>query len=472
MDTSAAFSTPIPPGPKGTILMGNLPELGRDPLGFLSWMARDYGDLVALRFGPKPVVLVSHPNDVETVLVTQRRAFTKPWMIQTDGPQPGTAVPGSEDDVWQRPHLAQAAFGRAQLAAYGEVMVATAEQTLATWRDGETRDVLPEMMRLTLTIVGQTLFGVDLRDEADQMNAALTLVMDGFGARLEKLFLLPEWIPTSGNRRWRRGLRQLERIMAEVLLKQRTSGAATGTMMAMLAATESTAALIAPQRVRDEALTFLLAGHETVALALTWIWCLLAQHPAVEAKLLAEVDTVLGGRLPTAADRPRLTYAERVVLEGMRLYPPLWVMGRLAVENCELPPYRIKQGTIVLLSPWVTHRDGRFFQAPDAFDPDRWAHGLAKRLPRFAYFPFGGGTRGCIGSGFAMTETVLLLATIAQRYRLRLPPDQSVRPRASITLRPAGGLPMTLHRRCPVSTHEPSPPSAGTAPIAGTDRRS
>jgi cytochrome P450 len=437
----------FPAGPRGQILLGNLPELMRDRTGFLLSCARDHGDFVPLRFGPRRAVFINHPDAIAAVLVAGSRTFGKPYILRTDRFRFGDARLGSEGDFWRQQRVAEPSFHRDRLAAYAETMIAATERMLDSWRDGETRDILPEMMRLALQIVGETLFGTDLTDEAERVGSSLATMMDEFVSRLGLLFLVPERLPTPGNLRLRRARRQLVATMDGVVARRRASGEDRGDLLGLLLRAANGAGAAADQQIRNQAMTFFLAGHETTALALTWTWYLLSQHPAVEANLLAELDAVLGGHPPTPADLPRLVYTEWIVKEALRLYPPIWAMGRIALDDANLGGHPISRGTVILLSQWAMHRDPRWFDAPERFDPDRWADGFAKRLPRYAYFPFGGGPRGCIGSRFAMMEAVLILATVAQRFRLTLAPGHPVVPLASITLRPQHGLQMILHRR-------------------------
>jgi cytochrome P450 len=385
------------------------------------------------------------------VLVARSATFVKPYVLRTDRVRFGDDRSGDEADFWRRQTLAQPAFHQRRMPAYGAAMVAATRRMLHGWQDGETRDVLDDMMRLTLEIAADTLFGADLADEADGVADALRVVMDGFVPRLGTLFLVPEWLPTPGNRRLRRASRHLDETIDAVIAKARPGAAARDDLLSLLLRSGDGPTGLTDRQVRQQATTFFLAGHETTALALTWAWCLLAHHPHAEAHLVAELNAALGGRLPTAADVRRLPYAEGVVREAMRLYPPLWAMGRIARRETELRGHRVPAGTVVIVSQWVMHRDPRFFGDPERFDPARWTDGLAKRLPRYAYFPFGGGPRGCIGSRFALLEAVLLLATIAQAFRLTLAPGHPVVPSPSITLRPAHGVRAAIRRRPPTT---------------------
>jgi cytochrome P450 len=430
-------------------LRGHLPDLMRDRTGFLHRCAREYGDVVPLRFGPRRAVLVSDPSAIADVFVDRSRNFVKPYILRTDRLRVGDTRLGDEGDFWRRQRLAQPAFHRSKLEGYGEAMVAATEQMLDRWQDGESRDMLVEMNRLTLQIAADTLFGADLADEAEGVGAALQAVMDGFIPRLGALFLVPDWLPTPGNRRLRQALRELDGTMDGIVARRRASGEDRGDLMSLLlrAADEG---VLTTRQVREHAMTYLLAGHETTALVLSWAWYLLGTHPRMAAKLAAEADAVLNGRSAATADVPRLEYAERVALEAMRLYPPIWAMARVALRDDELGGYAIRGGTVVIVSPWVMHRDPRYYSEPESFEPDRWADGAEKRLPRYAFFPFGGGPRGCIGSRFALQEAVLLLATMARRFRLTVVPGHEVVPVPSITLRPANGVRMVVHARSSV----------------------
>ncbi len=439
-----------PPGPPARPLVGHLPELRRDRLGFYTACARRYGDIVALRFGPRPAVLLSHPDHVQTVLVTQHRAVIKHFAWRLNRPIFGEGLLTSEGETWRRQRrLVQPAFHRHRITAYGAEMVAATERLLAGWGDGETRDIHAEMMRLTLTIVTRTLFGAEVAGEEDAIGQDVAVLLAGFIARVGSPLPLPLWLPTPANRRIRAALRRIDALVYRFIGARRRAGGAGDDLLSLLLAArdEGDGQGMSERHLRDEVLTLFLAGHETTAVALSWTWHLLAQHPGVEERLLAELHDVLGGRPPTVDDLPRLPYCEVVITEAMGLYPPAWIVGREALRDLTIGGYRLPAGTTLLMSQWVIHRDERFYEAPADFRPERWLAGLAERLPAGAYFPFGGGPRRCLGSGFAMTEAVLLLATIAPRFRLASVPDRSVVPQPLVTLRPRDGLLMTLHQR-------------------------
>jgi cytochrome P450 len=444
-------ATVVPPGPKGYLFLGSLPDFRRDMLGFFARCAWKYGDCVAFRLGWKPCLFINHPDLIEQVLVTDHRRFTKrTFALRLLVPMLGNGLLTSEGDFWLRQRrLAQPAFHPSRIAAYSNIMVSHTERLLARWRDGETRDVHAEMMSLALGIVAKTLFDAEVGEDVRVVGEALDRMMAYFSSRFEGFFPMPPSFPTPANLRLRRAVWRLNEIVYRIIQERRTSGADRGDLLSMLlhAQDEGDGSQMTDQQLRDEFVTLFLAGHETTANALSWTWYLLAQHPEVEAKLAAELHAVLGGRSPTLADLPRLAYTERVVLESMRLFPPVWGFGREALEEVELGGYRIAPGTTVMMLQWTMHRHPRYFDNPDAFEPDRWADGLAKRLPKYAYFPFGGGPRICIGNSFAMMEAVLVLATLAQQFRFTLVPGQRVIPWPSITLRPKGGIRTVLARR-------------------------
>jgi cytochrome P450 len=446
---------PWPPGPKGSFFFGHVADFRRDPLGLFTRCAREYGDFVPLRFGPQLVIHVADPDAIESVLVTHRRQFIKSVAVRALRPVAGNGLFLSEGEFWLRQRrLLQPAFHRERMGAYGETMVHAAERLLATWPPGEVRDVHQEMTRLTMEIVAKTLFDADVQTEAAEVGAAITEALAALNTRLGSLWLLvPDRVPTPSSRRLRRAVRRLDalvyRMIAERRAEQDAGAPDRGDLLSLLLAARDAddGSQMTDLQVRDEAMTLFLAGHETTATTLAWAWYLLAQHPEVEAKVVAEVQAVLGGTAPTAAHLPQLRYTESVVTETFRLYPPVIALGREAVEDCVVGDFLVKKGTALIMSPWVMQRDPRYFAEPDRFWPERWSDGLAQRLPRFAYFPFGGGPRLCIGQGFAMMEATLVLATVLQQTRLRLVPGQAITPVVAPTLRPVPGPRMVREER-------------------------
>ncbi len=447
----------LPPGPPAS-RAGSFKNYSRDPLSFLTAISREYGDIVTMSFYRFRVYYVSHPDYIEEVLVNQARKFIKGRILRANKGLFGNGLLTSEGDFWLRQRrLAQPAFHRARIAAYGETMVRFTERLTAGWRDGETRDIHAEMMRLTLQIVAKTLFDAEVDGDAQQVGHALKAIME-FNSDFRRLILTPSWLPTLRNIRAALAIRRLNKIIYRIIDQRRAAGRDAGDLLSMLLhAQDEDGSRMTNRQLRDEVITLFLAGHETTALALSWTWWLLAQNPQAEAKLHAELDAVLTGRSPTLEDLPKLRYTDHVISESMRLYPPAWGMARLAIEDAEIGGYRIPKGSGVSLSQWVVHRDPRWFEAPEEFRPERWEGDLLKRLPRFAYFPFGGGPRQCIGNTFALMEAGLLLATIAQKFCVRLVPDQKVEPVASITLRPRHGIHVTLEARQPARANAAAP---------------
>lgn len=437
-------------GPQGRRLLGSLGDFHRDQLGFYVSCAQ-YGDVVPVRFGPRRVLLLYHPDAIEEVLVTRSRDFVKSPGVRVMRLLLGDGLLLSEGDFWLRQRrLVQPAFHRQRVAAYGEVMTAYATRRLADWKEGDVLDVHDEMMSLTQAIVAKTLFDAEVSDEAHEVGTASHVLMQYFGARLGSLLsLLPSWVPTPATVRARRAVRRLDRVVYRMIASRRRNAEDRGDLLSILLQAQDAddGTGMTDRQVRDEVMTLFMAGHETTAVALSWTWYLLAQHPEVDGRLAEELRTVVGARAPTAADLPRLPYTEMVVTEAMRLYPPAYGIGREAAKSTEVAGHPLAAGVIVILPTWVVQRDPRWFEEPEAFRPERWQGDRARRLPRYAYFPFGGGPRQCIGNGFAMMEACLLLAAIAQRFRLTLVPGQRVTPTPYVTLRPEPGIRMLLARR-------------------------
>jgi len=441
-----------PPGPKGHLLVGVLPEFRKDPAGFLEKMARGYGDVVYIPLGRQHIYCVSHPEAVRDVLVTHQNKFKKSRMLERARVLLGDGLLTSEGGHHRRQRrLVQPAFHRDRLAGYGAVMVDRAALVRDQWQSGQSFDVLQEMMRLTLAIVAQTLFSTEVDSEADEIGTALTEVFSLFEIILMPFSEILEKLPLPAVRRFKRARKRLDETIYRLIAERRASGVDAGDLLSMLLMArieedEEGSGGMSDEQVRDEALTLFLAGHETTADALTWAWYLLSQNPEAEAAFHAELDRVLAGRLPSFDDLPQLRYTEAVFAEALRLYPPAWGIGRRALEDYQVGDFAIPARSVVLLSPYVVHRDPRWFPEPLAFRPERWLAEDSAR-PKFAYFPFGGGARVCIGERFAWMEGTLLLAVIGQRWRLRLEAGHRVETHARITLRPKFGLRMIAERR-------------------------
>ena len=437
-----------PPGPEPHFLIGNFP-LGRpDPLAVFTGWAREFGDIFYYRAGWIHVYFLNSPELIESVLVTNQQNFRKDRVIQNSRWFLGQGLLTSEGGEWLRQRrLSQPAFHRERLALYARIINGCAEEMLDSWKDGENRDVHQEMMQLTLRVVAKVLFSVDVKNESKEVAAALNLLMKhSSGARM----LLPPWVrylPLPFLIRVRRAVRQLDEVVYRIIRERRRSENDNGDLLSMLmSARDEDGSRMTDRQLRDEVMTFLLAGHETTALSLSWAWYLLSENPEAENKLHHELARVLDGKNPSFEDLPRLCYTEAVVKESVRLYPPAWSLARTAAEDFEIGGYLVPAGSNVVMSQWIMHRDPRFFPSPEQFDPGRWFEEHTQRLPRFAYFPFGGGPRYCVGASFAMMEATLLLAAIAQRFRLRMVPGHKVVPVPSITLRPKYGIKMSLHQ--------------------------
>ncbi|WP_224248810.1 cytochrome P450 [Hyalangium gracile] len=442
-------------GPSGHLLSGVLPEVRRDVLGFLLETARRHGDVARYRLGPLTSFLVSHPDGVRQVLQDNVANYTKDHLSYTTARWVvGNGLLTSQGTFWLRQRrLAQPAFHRQRIAAMAGQMVRATTFMLESWEPhavrGEPLGMMAEMMRLTFRIVGEALFGTDLGPQAETVSRAFTELSEQVTTRFRSFRVLPPVLPFGEDRAFRVARRELDETVFRIISERRRKKGDTGDLlsMLMLARDEETGARMDDQQLRDEILTMLVAGHETTATTLGWIWALLAKHPRVEARLHEELDAVLGGRLPTVEDVPRLTYTRMVVDEALRLYPPAYVFSRKVVRDDVVCGFHIPGGSSVDLSPWVTHRHPEIWEQPEEFLPERFEPERAAQRPRYAYFPFSGGPRQCIGNSFALMEAQLIVATVAQRFRPRLAPDYTLVPEPLITLRPGGGLPMHLERR-------------------------
>jgi cytochrome P450 len=432
-----------PAGPKGPFMVGTLLKFNRDPLNFLLRCRREYGDIAYLNGFGMQIYLLNHPDMIESVLVKNYRNCTKDRRRRLGSIRQifGNGLLTSEGEFWRNQRrMVQPAFHRERIAAYGDAMVACTERMIADWEPGETRDIHRDMMELTLDIMGKTLFSADTSEKSQEVGAAIDVIAHYFSS--QSVYLRPlGFLPTPGRLRCERAISRLDTVIHDIIRKRRDERREHHDLLAMLMQTEDEDGNhMSDQQLRDEVMTFFLAGHETTALALSWTWFLLAQHPEIESRLKAELKNVLNGRSPNFADLQHLRYTEMIVKESMRLYPPAWLISREAKRDLEINGYPIRKGAQVLMSQWVMHRDPRYFDRPDKFDPERWASEQIKALPKFAYFPFGGGPRLCIGNSYAMMEAVLILATAAQRFHMTLAPDQNITPLPSITLRPKNGV--------------------------------
>jgi cytochrome P450 len=452
---------------------GSFGEFLRDPLGFQLRARERFGDVFRFRLGPLLLHFVYHPDHVRRVLHDRQKNYLRGWHYRLLRRLLGDNLVVSEGDYWLRQRrLAQPAFQRQRLAGYVAVMADATSRMLARWAEaaaaGKAIDVAAEMSRLALAIAGRTLFDRDVSQEADAVGQALAVALRYLEQRFNHpLTSLPVWVPTAANRRFREAVHTLNRIVLALIQERRREGRDHGDLLSMLlhARDEETGATMTDDQLRSEALTFFVAGHETTAAALTWTWYLLGSRPPVRQRLRAEAETVLGDRLPTSEDVPRLLGTRMVIEEAMRLYPPIWAVARQAVHDDEIGGFRIPARSTVLLSAFVTHRHPGVWEDPEAFDPDRFTPERVARRSKYAYFPFLAGPHQCIGNEFALLEMRLIVAMVLRQFDLELLPDLAISPKASLALRPSGPVRMALRPvERPGGRLSPPGPSLTAAP--------
>lgn len=409
----------------------------------------EYGDMAQLNTPFLRFFVAHSPDAIQECLVAKHRSFKKDRYYDFLRLILGNGLLTSEDDFHlKQRRMIQPAFHKERINGYAEAMVRYSEATRAGWKDGQAVNMASEMMALALAIVGKTLFGSEVGSEAAMVAEALDHMMPLDNRVVGPMGSLIIRLPLPSHRCFFKSLAGIDALLYRIIAEHRAKGD-TGDLMSMLLAAqdEDDGHRMNDQQVRDEAITLFLAGHETTAIAMTWMWYLLSQHPEIEARLHEELDRVLAGRAPAPEDYARLDYTRRVFQESMRLFPPAYMIGREALEDTSLDGYRIPKGAIVLMSPYLTQRDARNFPGPERFDPDRWLPENSAGRHKFAYFPFGGGRRLCIGEPFAWMEGVLVMATLCQQWRATLDPTHKIGFDLYVTLRPKGGMPMTLHRR-------------------------
>ena len=448
----------LPPGPRGWPLVGVALEMRKRGLDVLTQAAREYGDIVRipLAFGQSRI-LVSHPDLIEQILVLQHNKFHKTALARAATEKIlGNGLVNSEDEFWRRQRrLIQPAFQKSRVNEYAATMIEHALAHASKWQDGEEREMSGEMSRLACGIAVKTLFGLDVGPEADRVGENLAFLMRYQMDRVRSPLRLPENFPTRKQRRALAAFGFLESLVYRIIEERRKrSDGGNDLLSRLIAAMDEDGSQMTPKQLRDETMTLFLAGHETTALTLAWTWHLLAQNPSAEASLGEELFRVLGSRAASPEDLESLPYLDAVIRETLRLYPPAYIVGRMAMEPFDLGGYFFPAGTTVLMSQWIVHRDPRFFAEPDVFRPERWLDGLATRLASHAYFPFGGGPRRCIGQGFAMMEAALVIATLARRFHFELSPGQTIAPDPLITLRPHDGIRMRIHRHAEAARRE------------------
>lgn len=433
-----------PPGPQNLPVVGATPYYARDPFRFMSALRDAYGDVATFRLGRQQTFMVTRPETIERVLVRESDVFGKP-KFQTDAMEEllGTGLLLSEGEFWREMRqLTQPAFAPGRIAGLVGMMAERAGGRIARWRPGEVRDVETEMARIAVDVIVDAMLGTELSDARIRR---VQESLEPLGRRFEpdaKRALLPDWLPTPEDRRYRNAVGELEDVIADIVAeRQRADGDSDDLLAILLRARHD--GQIDDDQIRDEAMTMLLAGHDTTALSLTYAWYLLSGHPEAERKLHDELDETLDGP-PTIGDVRELEYARWIINESMRLYPPVYALFRQAGRDVELLGHDVPAGSLVMLPQWAVHRDPRYFDDPESFQPERWE---SPDHPSFAYFPFGAGPRSCIGKRFSLIEATAVLAVIASRYRLRRIDDRPLDLHGSLTMHPADGMKMRVEER-------------------------
>lgn len=442
-------TTQLPPRPRGHRFIGLLPGK-RDWTQCLGEIQRECGDVAYFKYLGQPACLISHPDLLADVLIVNAQTYTKSNVLRT---LLGDGLVTSEGELWRRQrNLLLPVFSRERLPDYARIMTHHIDRMMSQWRDGEVRDIYQDMTALALNIAAEVFLGTCLGEETATLQHALEIVFDEYIVQANQAFLIPDWLPTPSNLRFRRAAQTILRIVDKIIADRRAEIAqgepAKRDLLGVLLEAQRRGFPVSDQLVKDEAVTFLLGGHETTANALAWTWHLLGEHPEIEARMAQHLDLQLYGRPVRFEDLPRLPYVEQVVKESMRLFPAAWYCTRKAARDVEIGGYLVPAGTTVVMNMWGLHRDARFYPDPDSFRPERWTEKFADDLPKFAYLPFGAGPRMCIGSIFAKTEAVLAVAAIAQRFQVQAVPNSSVTPVAATTLRPGrGGVRVILRER-------------------------
>lgn len=440
--------TKLPPGPKTKIPLGHLFPFQRDSLGFLKKIADEHGDIVHFKVGPIRVVLLNHPDYIKEVLSTQNSNFVKGRPLKMAKELIGEGLLTSEGEFHKRQsRIIQPAFHRKMLESYAPAMTDCTVSLMNGWKDGTRVDMFEEMIRMSTAISGKTLFNVDTEHETPEINQALNDVMSLFG-RISLPF--SEWLfklPLRSTRKFYSAKARLDGTIHRIIAERRQSKLEHEDLLSLLLQAQETEEGMSDQQIRDEALTLFLTAFDTTSIALTWAWYLLSQNPEAETKLHEELDQVLQGRIPRVEDLPQLKYTRMVLGESMRIYPPIYLITRQALADFEIGPYVVPADAIVLISPYLIHHDARFHQHPEAFDPYAWEEHAQGISSKYEYFPFSRGPRACIGEPYAWLEGVLVLATIAQSWRLKLVPGHPVELLQLINLRPKYGMMMELERR-------------------------
>lgn len=429
----------MPPSPFGLPFVGHTFWFARDPLGFATRCAREHGDVVSYQYAGQSAIQLNHPDYVRHVLVEHNDNYRKGDFMRQELEVIGDGLLTSEGELWRKQRGAiQPIFHPDRIATYGQTMVEFSEDLVDNWKPGVPMALEEELMKLTFSIATDVLFNVDIRNDAGRIREAMATIMDNHRRSRRLPVSLPDWVPTPHHNRYQEAVSTFDNIVADIIDDHREAADSSDDVVSKLLAAEEG---MSDRQIRDEVLTLMLAGHETTSLALTYTSHLMATHPRVENRLVDELDSVLGGDAPTVEDLPDLEYTEQVITEALRLYPPVYMLVREPIEDDEIDGYDIPSGSLISMFQWVIHRDPRFYDDPESFRPERWADVDKTDRHPFAYFPFGGGPRRCLGDRFGMMEAQLLLATIAQQYRLE-PVSETLSVSPDISLRPDGSVEM------------------------------
>ncbi len=447
------MTTVFPPGPPRRYPGQQFLLFRRNPLRYIYDLTQRYGDVASFPSGDRTTVVLNHPDDICDVLVTHQRVFRKSPAFLRAKVVLGQGLLTSDGAFHLRQRrLIQPAFHRQRIMGYAQTMIDYAVRVRERWQPGAALELHHEMMALTLAIVAKTLFDADVENDADDIGSAMDVLVGAFDRLILPFADLINAVPTPRNRRFMRERDRLDALIYRIINERRQSGRDHGDLLSMLIMAqddEDNGARMTDEQVRDEAMTLFLAGHETTANALTWTFYLLAQNPAVAERFYAELDRVLAGRIPTPEDYAQLPYTRMVLSEALRMYPPAWIVSRQASEPYTVRGYTLPANAVVLMSQFATHHDERWFPEPFRFDPERWTPAAQAQRPKFSFYPFGAGSRVCIGEQFAWMEGVLLLATLGQRWLLRLVPGHPIQLQPLVTLRPRYGIKMIAERRAP-----------------------
>lgn len=438
-------------GPSGKWLTGHVKDFQRDPLGFLTFLSTEYKDLAKIRFGPRRVYVVSNPDLIKEILVTKQKSFVKSQDLQILKDVVGEGLLTSEKKVHiQQRRMIQPSFQHAHISKYAQDMIDTTNQCLSNWEHGAEVVITDEMMNITLGIIAKTMFSMEFEEGVSKIGEPMDTYMKLAVKRMRSLYPLPLWVPIKANRTYKQSIKSLDEVISSIIDKRRKEGSISQDLLGVLlqARDEKSGAKMTDDQLKDELMTIFLAGHETTANALSWTLYLLTQHPEKQQKLHDEIESVIGDTPVTPEHYQKLPFTQNVVSEALRMYPPAYVIGRRADEDLNVGEYHFKKGDMIMMSQYGVHRREEYFKNPEQFIPERFENNFIKTIPTFAYFPFGGGPRVCIGNHFAIMESVLVLACIAKRFKWKLASNHHiVKPQPLITLRPKNGLRMVLEEK-------------------------